>query len=119
MAGMARWSGKLIGFVAGLVLTRRLPVALLGLLIGHAFDEGWFKSATPAAGASDKSGPYRELGLGADASDAEVDAAYKRLISQYHPDKYVAAAPELRAQAERRARELNAAYDRIKKLRRR
>lgn len=111
---MARWSGKFIGFAVGLLLTRRPPIALLGLLIGHAFDEGWFK---PAAASGD-AGPYREFGLDADASDAEVDAAYKRLISQCHPDKYLDAAPEARARAEHRARELNAAYDRIKRLRR-
>ena len=40
------------------------------------------------------------------------------MISQYHPDKYADAAPELRAQADRKAGEINAAYDRIKQLRR-
>ena len=43
--------------------------------------------------------------------------SFKRLIAQYHPDRVVNAAPELREQAERRARELNRAYDRIKTLR--
>ena len=50
---------------------------------------------------------------------AEVEAAYRRLISQYHPDKVAGAAPELREQAEKRARQINAAYDRIKTLRKR
>jgi len=40
-------------------------------------------------------------------------------MSQYHPDKVVGAAPELRQQAERKSRQLNAAYDRIKTLRKR
>ncbi len=115
---MSRWYGKVLGFAAGMVLTRRPPVALLGLLIGHAFDEGWFRSGANKSSAPAIGNPYRDFGLGADASEAEVDAAYKRLISQCHPDKYVAAAPELREQAEQRARKLNAAYDRIKKLRR-
>jgi curved DNA-binding protein CbpA len=54
-----------------------------------------------------------------DATDAEVDQAYRRLISQYHPDRMAGAAPELREQAEAKAREINAAYDRIKTLRKR
>ena len=39
------------------------------------------------------------------------------MISQYHPDRYADAAPELRTQAEAKAREINAAYDRIQQLR--
>ena len=55
----------------------------------------------------------------AERGDAEIDLAYRRLISQYHPDKLAGAAPELRAQAEKKARQINAAYDRIKTLRKR
>ncbi len=58
------------------------------------------------------------LGLAEDASDGEVDRAYRRLIAQYHPDRLTGAADELRLQAEDKAREINAAYDRIQKLRR-
>ena len=107
-----RWYGKLLGFVAGMLLMRGHPVGgLIGLLIGHAFDADWFKLS--------RDNPYRVFELTSDASDAEIDQAYRRLISQYHPDRLAGAAPELRRQAEAKARELNAAYDRIKKLRRR
>lgn len=107
---MKRWYGKLFGFIAGMLLMRGHPVGgLLGLLVGHAFDSDWFKLS--------RDNPYRELGLTADASDAEVFQAYRKLISQYHPDKYMDAAPELRRQAEAKAREINGAYDRIKRLR--
>jgi curved DNA-binding protein CbpA len=54
------------------------------------------------------------LGLTRDASDGEVDQAYRRLISQYHPDRLGGAASDLREQAERKSREINGAYDRIK-----
>ena len=57
------------------------------------------------------------LGLTDEATDAEVDLAYRRLIAQYHPDRMVGAADELRRQAEARAREINGAYDRIRTLR--
>ena len=46
-----------------------------------------------------------------------MDQAYRRLISQYHPDKMAGVAEELREQAEKKASEINAAYDRIKTLR--
>lgn len=112
---MNRWYGKLLGFFAGVVLLRVNPLlgAALGLLIGHAFDADWFAGSTKLR----RDNPYAALGLTGDASDAEIDQAYRRLISQYHPDKLAGAAPELRRQAETKAREVNGAYDRIKSLR--
>ena len=105
-----RWYGKFFGLIAGWLLLRHPAGGLLGLLVGHAFDADWFKSP--------RDNPYRVFGLTSDASDAEVDQAWRRLISQYHPDRVAGAAPELQRQAEERSRELNAAYDRIKELRR-
>ena len=104
-----RWYGKFFGLIAGWLLLRHPAGGLVGLLIGHAFDADWFKSP--------QDNPYREFGLASDASDAEVDQAYRRLISQYHPDRLAGAAPELRKQAQDKARRINAAYDRIKQLR--
>jgi DnaJ-class molecular chaperone len=108
---MKRVYGKLLGFFAGAALLRANPLlgALLGLLIDHAFDADWFKSP--------RDNPYRVLGLTDEATDAEIDLAYRRLIAQYHPDRMVGAADELRRQAEARAREINGAYDRIRTLR--
>ena len=110
---MKRWYGKLLGAIAGALLLRVNPLlgGLVGLLIGHAFDSDWFRS--------DRDNPYRVLGLTEDASDAEVDLAWRRLIAQYHPDKLNGVADELRRQAETRARAINAAYDRIQTLRKR
>jgi DnaJ-class molecular chaperone len=110
---MTRWYGKLLGLIAGALLLRFNPLlgALIGLLVGHAFDADWFRLQRP--------NPYAAFGLDQDASDAEVDRAYRRLIAQYHPDRLEGAAPELRHQAEAKARELNAAYDRIKSQRKR
>jgi len=110
---MKRWYGKLLGAFAGAALLRFNPLlgAVIGLLIGHAFDIDWFKLR--------RGNPYNALGLTAEASDAEVEQAYRRLISQYHPDKLSGAAPELRQQAESKAREINTAYDRIQTQRKR
>ncbi|HZH43308.1 MAG TPA: DnaJ domain-containing protein [Lysobacter sp.] len=109
-----RWYGKLLGFIAGWLLLRSHPLlgAAIGVLIGHAFDADWFRLGA-------RESPYRVLGLTSDASDAEVEQAYRRLISQYHPDRFAGAADDLRRQAETKAREINIAYERIKALRRR
>ncbi len=108
---MKRWYGKLLGVFAGAALFRVNPLlgALIGLLIGHAFDSDWFRLR--------RDDPYAVLGVTSEATQAEVDQAYRRLISQYHPDRMSGAASEIRQQAEKRAREINGAYDRIKALR--
>ncbi|MCD9047815.1 DnaJ domain-containing protein [Luteimonas sp. MHLX1A] len=62
--------------------------------------------------------PYRVLGLERDASDEDIDRAYRKLMAQYHPDRLANAAPELQDQAARRAAEINAAYTRIRGKRR-
>ena len=59
---------------------------------------------------------YAALGVAPDAAQADIKRAYRRLISKNHPDKLAARGlPEsMRAVAEERSRELNAAYDLIK-----
>lgn len=106
------WYGKLLGALLGALLLRTAPLlgALIGLLIGHAVDAGWLRGR--------HEDPYRELGLGADASDAEIELTYRRLMSQHHPDKLARASAERRRQAEHRASRINAAYDRIRRQRR-
>ena len=110
IARMKRWYGKVLGFIAGWLLMRHPAGGLIGLLIGHAFDSDWFRLARNDA--------WAVLGLEQGASDTEVDLAYRRLMAQYHPDRMAGAAPELLEQAQRRAAEVNRAYDRIKKRRR-
>jgi DnaJ like chaperone protein len=74
-------------------------------------------SAPGAAPAADRlSDAYAALGVSPDASPADIKRAYRKLISQNHPDKLAARGlPEsMRAVAEERSREINAAYDLIK-----
>jgi DnaJ like chaperone protein len=59
--------------------------------------------------------PYAVLGIDRSANEREVKQAYRRLMSQHHPDKLGSDVPdELKRRAEDRAREINAAYERIK-----
>ena len=62
---------------------------------------------------------FTALGLTAGASDADVKGAYRRLVSQNHPDKLAAKGlPEsMRNVAEERTREINVAYELIKESR--
>ena len=114
---MTRWYGKLLGVVIGAALLRSNPLlgAVLGLLLGHAFDRGWFdrgssgRPSRPASPRPERDDPYAVLGVAANASDTEIEQAYRRLISRHHPDRA--------GGVEARAREINRAYDRIQTLR--
>ena len=125
---MRRWYGQFLGFIAGWLLLRHPVGGFLGLLVGYAFDHDAFSRPRapragdkapprPDAGNADVDWAYRVFGLPEDASDAQIDRAYRKLMGQYHPDRVAGAAPELRRQAEDKARQINAAYDRIKTLR--
>ena len=62
---------------------------------------------------------FAKLGLKESASDADVKKAYRKLVSQYHPDKLVSRGlpEEMMDMAKSRVREINTAYDQIKQSR--
>lgn len=62
---------------------------------------------------------YATLGVEPQADDAEIKKAYRRLMSQHHPDKLAARGmPEnMRPMAEEKTREIRKAYDLIKDAR--
>jgi DnaJ-domain-containing protein 1 len=115
------WKGKLVGALLGLLLRRPIFI-VLGLVIGHLYDMGVFSAASrperppppPAPGPAD---PYAVLGIDSRASDEELETAYRRRMSEYHPDRVANAAPEIREIADQRSREINQAYDQIKRQR--
>jgi DnaJ like chaperone protein len=76
-------------------------------------------SGTAAAATDRLADSYAALGVPQDASASEIKRAYRKLISQNHPDKLAARGlPEnMRPVAEERSREINAAYDLIKSAR--
>lgn len=62
---------------------------------------------------------YQVLGVSPDASDDTVKKAYRKLMSENHPDKLASKGlPEsMRAMAEEKTRDITTAYDRIKEAR--
>ncbi len=58
--------------------------------------------------------PYAVLGVERSSDDASIKRAYRKLISQYHPDRLGDLPEELRRRAERRASEINTAWEAIK-----
>ncbi|MFI4970650.1 MAG: co-chaperone DjlA [Lysobacterales bacterium] len=58
--------------------------------------------------------PYAVLGIGRGASERDIKHAYRKSMSQHHPDKLGDVPDAIKQRAEERAREINAAYERIK-----
>ncbi|RLC29636.1 MAG: hypothetical protein DRH37_07130 [Deltaproteobacteria bacterium] len=54
--------------------------------------------------------PYTVLGVQRDASPEEIKKAYRRLANKYHPDKVSYLGPEFQSLADRRFKEIQAAY---------
>ena len=59
------------------------------------------------------------LGVEPDSTEAEVKKAYRRLMSQHHPDKLVAKGlpEEMMKLAKEKTQEISAAYELIKEAR--
>jgi DnaJ like chaperone protein len=58
--------------------------------------------------------PYAVLGIERSVDDRAVKRAYRKLISEHHPDRLGDLPEDMRRRAEARASEINAAYERIK-----
>lgn len=67
-----------------------------------------------ASGPVSQGEAYELLGVSPGCTTAELAAAYRRTISQWHPDKLDSMAGELKAFATRRTARINEAYQRLK-----
>lgn len=77
------------------------------------------REETPANGADSLGDAYTLLNVSPDVSDTELKQAFRRLISQHHPDKLVANGlpEEMMKLATQKTQEIKLAYERIKKAR--
>ncbi|HJR68485.1 MAG TPA: co-chaperone DjlA [Gammaproteobacteria bacterium] len=103
---------QLLWRVADRLGVTRAELAQLEAVV-RGFARGGAAQPTPAEALN---GSYRVLGVSAEASDDEVKTAYRRLMSQHHPDKLVARGlPEtMIGVAEQKTHEVRTAYERIK-----
>jgi preprotein translocase subunit Sec63 len=97
---MVRWL-----FLAALFLLAWILVRRVSRLLGPA------AQPQPLPGQPDHRAPHDVLGVSAGASEDEIRRAYQRLVRQYHPDRVATMAPELRALAEQRTKEINRAFE--------
>ena len=90
-------------------------LAALSAMKGYAAAAGGgFRGARPPPSGPIRIDPYAVLGLDRGANERDIKRAYRKLMSQHHPDKLGDVPEVLRRRAEERAREINAAYERIK-----
>lgn len=83
-------------------------------------DDEHFQRAQQAPRADEVTLAYEALGVSPTASDAEIKKSYRKLMSQYHPDKLIGQGmPEdMIKEATERSQEIQKAYDVVKKSRR-
>lgn len=88
---------------------------LLNMVLGQAHFAGASWSASPSA----LEEAYQALGVTAQSADQEIKRAYRKLISQYHPDKLIGQGvpKDMIEVATEQAKEIQLAYDLIKKHR--
>lgn len=79
---------------------------------GHASGGGaGARGASATGGNMRRRPPHEVLGVAPGADARTVREAYLTLVKQYHPDRVASLAPEFRAIAEARMREINEAFE--------
>ena len=78
--------------------------------------KGFKRSPEGSADAARLQRAYETLGVSSDASNSDIKKAYRRLMNRNHPDKLAGDNPadDVIAEAERRTREVRAAYEMLK-----
>ncbi len=96
---------------------RQFEQLLAMLTAQQSFHGGNYQQqGRPHTSANDLDNAYKALGVTSSASDRDIKKAYRKLMSQHHPDKLIAqGVPEdMMKVATEKAQEIQAAYDLIK-----
>ncbi len=105
----------------GAVLARiarllHIPSYYVSSIYNRHFGDYSYGSSGSSSSYSGKD-PYSVLGIDSSATDDEVKKAYRRLAMKYHPDRVENMGEEVKKNAEKQFREINEAYETIKKSR--
>lgn len=65
-------------------------------------------------GGPSQKNPYTILGVSSNATQQEIQRAYRKLAKQYHPDKVAHLGKDLQDLAEKRFKDIQNAYDQLK-----
>jgi hypothetical protein len=95
-------------------------VIAICLAIGYKFASSMLSKSAGPASENDRPEPpnlfqrqppwHDVLGVPPDATPEQIASAYRARMSEYHPDKVANLGPDIRALAEQKAKEINAAY---------
>lgn len=99
--------------------SRQFEQLMAMLMAQQNFQGNRYQQAGPAPRVNDIDNAYKALGVSSSDSDREIKRAYRKLMSQHHPDKLMAqGVPEdMMKLATEKAQEIQAAYDLIKSVR--
>lgn len=92
------------------MLTRLLTLLLLVYMLWR-----WLGGSFKTPHKKKEKSPYAILNIDEAADEETIRDAYQRLVAQYHPDKVEELGPELKMLAEEKTKEINAAYEKLKK----
>ncbi|WP_286263237.1 co-chaperone DjlA [Thalassotalea atypica] len=99
--------------------SRDLDKLLEMIMAGEAFNRqsGAGQHANPANEKAQLNHAYKALGVSPDMSIKDIKKAYKKLMSQHHPDKLIAKGlpPEMMESAKQKTQDVQAAYDLVSK----
>lgn len=88
---------------------------LIGLL--RAGLSPWLGQSGSTRWGDDDADPFEVIGVTRSATFDEVRAAWRRKLSEYHPDRYAKAGEKIRQVAAEEAQRINAAFTAIQRIR--
>lgn len=109
--------GRTAGYLG--ISDRQFEQLLAMLMAQQNFQGGHYQQSAGTSRHNDIDNAYRALGVNSTDSDRDIKRAYRKLMSQHHPDKLAAqGVPEdMMKMATEKAQEIQSAYELIKSVR--